>query len=57
MAVKLDLPKDVIKLAFKAKIDSLKRAITSASNPLIKTALDDELGQINHALATMTEIK
>ena len=57
MAVRLELPKDLVKLAFKSKIDSLKRAQTAATNPLIKSALDDELGQITQALGTMTEIK
>lgn len=57
MATKIELPKDVIKIAFKKHIDSCKRASTAATNTLIKNALDDEIGQITKALDTMTEIK
>lgn len=57
MAVKIDLPRDAVKIAFKAYTASLKRSINAATNPLIKNALEDELGQITKALDTMTEIK
>lgn len=57
MATKIDLPKDLIKEAFTAKLASLKRAQTAATNKLIKAALDDELSQITLAIASMTEIK
>lgn len=57
MAVKIELAKDVIRVAFKKHIDSCKRAQVAATNTLIKTALDDEIGQITKALDTMTEIK
>lgn len=57
MAVKVELSKELVKIAMKKHIDSIKRAVTAATNPLIKNALEDELGQITKAMDTMTEIK
>lgn len=57
MATRIELPRDLVKTAFTMKINSLKRAEKEATNPLIKTALADELGQIQTALNTLTEIK
>lgn len=57
MAVKIDLPKDLVKNCFTVKLASLRRAHKEATNPLIKQALDDELSQITKAIDTMAEIK
>lgn len=57
MATRIELPRDLVKTAFTMKISSLKRAEKEATNPLIRAALQDELGQIQTALNTMAEIK
>lgn len=53
----VELPRDIVKIAFKKHVDSLKRAETAATNPLIKSAIADELGQITKAMDTMAETK
>jgi len=57
MATRIELPKKIVSDAFKQREDSLKRAINTATNELVKTALQDELNQITAAKATITEIK
>lgn len=57
MPTRIELPKELVKSAFVQKQQSLRRAITQATNALVKSALDDELSQITKAIDTMTETK
>lgn len=57
MATRVDLAKDFVKHAFDTKLASLKRSANTASNPIIKDALDKEIAAIQTALNTLTEIK
>jgi len=57
MATRVDLPKEIITSAFETKCASLRRGINSATNPVIKEALQQELGAITSALGKMVDIK
>lgn len=57
MATKIELPSKVVGYAFKAHLQSLKRARNNATNELIQKALDDEIRQITHGIDTMTDTK
>lgn len=57
MATRIDLPKDLVAAAFTQRTQSLQRAANAATNNLVKTALQDELRQLQSALATITEVK
>lgn len=55
MPLKLDLPKAMVKNALEQAISLRRRNINSASNELIKKALEDEVSAIRLAIDTMTE--
>jgi len=57
MATRADLPKDLVAACIDQKIASTKRAINTATNELIKTALKDELAQLSTGRNTLTDIK
>lgn len=57
MATRIDLPKELVKAAFKQRQDSLKRSISNATNTLVKEAYESELKQLNTAIDTIAEIK
>lgn len=57
MAIRVELPKELVLAALNQKTASVKRAIGSAVNPVIKDALEKELAAYTTAANTLTEVK
>lgn len=57
MAVRIELPKEIVRAALEQAAALRARNIKSASNQIIKGALEEEDRQIRLAITTMTEIK
>lgn len=57
MATKVELPKELVKAALEQAKSLRTRNIKSATNPLIKQALEQEETQIAQAIQTLTETK
>lgn len=57
MATKVELPKELVKAALEQAASLRARNIKSATNPLIKQALEEEDRQIRAAISTLTETK
>lgn len=57
MATKVDLPRDLVKAALEQAKSLRTRNIKSATNPLIKQALEEEERAIANAITTIAETK
>lgn len=57
MAVRLDLPRQLVETLATTKIESLERAMRKASNDIIKKALAEEIRAIETAISKITEIR
>lgn len=57
MAVRVDTSLAVLRDLFVIKITSLKRAKTSAKNPLFVPILEKEIIELERAMMGMTEVK
>lgn len=57
MATKVELPKELVKAALEQAKSLRTRNIKSATNPLIKQALEQEEREIGNAISTLTEVK
>lgn len=57
MATRVELPKDLVKLALQGAISLRVRQDKAASNALIAKALQDEIAALTTAMNTLTEIK
>jgi len=56
MITKVELPQELVKEALRGAINLRNRHINAATNNLIKTALQDELRALTHALNTTEEL-
>lgn len=57
MAIRIELPKELLTTAIEGSIASLKRANTKEKNQIIKDAREKEIAVLTTALNTTTEIK
>lgn len=57
MATRVELPKDIVKVALEQAQSLRTRQIKASSNNIIKQALEEELRVISQATTTLTEIK
>lgn len=57
MAVRVDLPKELITAALEQAISLRERYIKSANNPIIKQAYEQEQAAMIAAKSTLQEIK
>ena len=57
MATRVELPKEIVKIALEQACTLRLRQLKAATNDLIKKALDDEERQIRAGIATITEMK
>lgn len=57
MATKVELPKDMVKTLIENGMALRQRQIKQATNPLIKTALEDELSALSKSRDTIIEAK
>ena len=57
MAIRIDLPKEIIAQALQAKISTNNRNKNASTNDIIKQALEQENQKIAAAIATISETK
>ena len=57
MAIRVDLPVELVRRALNKEIQSVTRAAKGSDNTIIKGALHEEISSITKALHTLTETK
>jgi hypothetical protein len=57
MAIKIELPVELVRRALNKEIQSITRAAKGSDNTIIKQALHEEISQLTKALHTLTESK
>lgn len=57
MATRVELPKDTVSEALKARAAQMKRAANTAANKLIREIYEKDAREIEGAIGTLTEIK
>jgi hypothetical protein len=57
MATRIDLNKDIVKVALQLKINSLLRATKTEHNTLIKQLMETDIAAYQTAMNTLTDIK
>jgi len=57
MATRIDLPKEALKHALELKVGSLKRAVKTTPNPLMKELIEKDIALYTVAMNTITETK
>lgn len=57
MAVRVELPKELMRRALEKEKASTERAAKATGNPVIKDALQTEANTYNTAITSITEIK
>lgn len=57
MATKVELPKDTVSEALKARAAQMKRAANTATNKLVREIFEKDAREIEAAISSLTEIK
>ena len=57
MATKVELPKDTVSEALKARAAQMKRAANTAANKLVREIFEKDAREIEAAISSLTEIK
>jgi hypothetical protein len=57
MAIRVDLPQELVRRALNKEIQSITRAAKGSENTIIKQALHEEISQLTKAMHTLSETK